>query len=88
VKRSPAWLAAVYGFVAAVAVALLAFRMPAMMVAGAVADGLVFGWFRMAWIVVAAVFVYDVSVESGQFALVKQQINKGHGICELTPLRY
>ena len=35
--------------------------MPAVMVAGAMAGGLVFGWFRIAWIVVAAVFVYDVS---------------------------
>ena len=41
---------------------------------GAVADGLVYGWFRIAWIAVAAVYVYDISVESGQFALVKQSI--------------
>ena len=44
------------------------------MVAGAVADGLVYGWFRIAWIAVAAVYVYDISVESGQFTLVKQSI--------------
>jgi lactate permease len=74
VRKSPAWLAAVYGFIACVAVALAVFHMPARMVAGAVADGLVFGWFRIAWIVVGAVFVYDVAVESGRFALVKQSI--------------
>jgi lactate permease len=74
VRRAPAWQAAIYSFVAAVVVALAVFRMPAIMVAGAVADGLVFGWFRIAWIVVAAVFVYDISVESGQFAIVKQSI--------------
>ncbi len=74
VKRSAAWRAALYGFVAAVIVALAVFHMPAVMVAGAVADGLVFGWFRIAWIVVAAVFVYDVSVESGQFTVIKQSI--------------
>ncbi|PYT17567.1 MAG: L-lactate permease [Acidobacteria bacterium] len=74
VRRAPAWRAAVYAFLAAVAVALAVFRMPPVMVAGAVADGLVFGWFRIAWIVVAAVFVYDLSVESGQFAIVKQSI--------------
>lgn len=76
VRRSPAWRAAVYGLIAAVAVALLVFRMPAHMVVGAVADGLVFGWFRIAWIVVAAVFVYDISVESGQFAIVKRSIGE------------
>ncbi len=74
VRRDPAWRAAVYAFVAAVLVALAVFRMPASMVAGAVADGLVFGWFRIAWIVVAAVFVYDISVDSGQFEVVKQSI--------------
>ncbi len=74
VRRAPAWRAAVYAFVAAVVIALGVFRMPAIMVAGAVADGLVFGWFRIAWIVVAAVFVYDISVESGQFEVVKQSI--------------
>jgi lactate permease len=74
VRRSPAWRAAVYAFLAAVAVAVAVFRMPAVMVAGAVSSGLVFGWFRIAWIVVAAVFVYDISVESGQFTVVKQSI--------------
>src|SRR5271169_2986718 len=74
VRRAPAWRAAVYAFVAAVVIALAVFRMPAVMVAGSVAHGLVYGWVWIAWIVVAAVFVYDISVESGQFALVKQSI--------------
>src|SRR5690348_3216874 len=74
VRRAPAWRAALLAFVAAAAVALGVFRMPPQMVAGAVASGLVFGWFRIAWIVVAAVFVYEVSVESGQFAIIKQSI--------------
>jgi lactate permease len=76
VRRTPAWRAAVYAFLAAVGVALLVFRMPVVMVAGAVADGLVFGWFRIAWIVVAAVFVYDLSVESGQFEIVKRSVGE------------
>jgi lactate permease len=74
VRRTPAWKAAVMAFVAAALVALAVFRMPPIMVAGAVGSGLVFGWFRIAWIVVAAVFVYEISVESGQFAIIKQSI--------------
>src|SRR5579884_2692303 len=74
VRRIAAWRAAVFAFFAAVLVAVSVFRMPAQMVAGAVADGLVYGWFRIAWIAVTAVFVYDISVESGQFAIVKQSI--------------
>jgi lactate permease len=74
VRRTVAWRAAVYAFFAAVVIALAVFHMPAHMVAGAVADGLVFGWFRIAWVVVAAVFVYEVSVESGKFETVKQSV--------------
>jgi lactate permease len=74
VRRTAAWKAAIYSFIAAVLIALAVFRMPAIMVAGAVADGLVFGWFRIAWIVVAAVFVYDISVESGQFEILKRSV--------------
>src|SRR4051794_11990941 len=74
VRRTTAWKAALFGFLAALIVAVGIFRMPVHMVAGAVATGLVFGWFRIAWIVVAAVFVYEVSVESGQFEVVKQSV--------------
>lgn len=62
-------------FIAAVVVALAVFRMPPHMVAGAVSAGLVFGWFRIAWMVVGAVFVYDISVESGQFEVIKRSIS-------------
>src|SRR5512140_2215457 len=76
VKRSPAWRAALYAFVAALIIALAVFRMPAIMVAGAVADGRVFGIFRISWVVVAAVFVYDIAVESGQFEIIKRSIGE------------
>ena len=74
VRRTAAWLAAVFAFLAALLIALAVFHMPAHMVAGAVADGLVFGWFRIAWIVVAAVFVYELSVASGKFEIVKLSV--------------
>ena len=74
VRRIAAWRAAVYAFVVGIAVALLVFRMPVHMAAGAVAAGLVYGWLRMAWILVGAVFVYDISVESKRFEIIKQSI--------------
>jgi lactate permease len=57
VRRTPAWRAAIYAFAAALLVALAVFRMPAVMVAGAVADGMVFGIFRITLLMVADVFV-------------------------------
>ncbi len=75
VRRTVAWKAAVYAFLLAIVIALAVFRMPGQMVAGAVAHGLVYGWFRIAWVVVAAVFVYELTVESGQFETLKQSIS-------------
>ena len=74
VKRSPAWRAALYGCGAAVVVAWLVFRMPPQMIAGAVSSGLVFGWWRITWLVVAAIFVYEIAVETGQFETMKRSI--------------
>ena len=74
IRRTAAWKAAIYAFAVAIVVALAVFGMPARMVAGAVAHGLVYGLFRIAWVVVAAVFVYELTVESGQFETLKQSI--------------
>jgi len=74
VRRTAAWKAALYAFAAGLLVALAVFRMPPIMVAGAVAQGLVYGWFRIAWIVVAAVFIYEITVESKQFEIIKASI--------------
>ncbi len=76
VRRSTAWMASVWGCVAAAVIALTVFRMPAHMVAGALASGLVFGWLRIAWIVVAAIFVYEIAVETGQFEIMKRSIER------------
>ncbi len=86
VRRSPAWRAAVYGFLAAVVLAFAVFGMPAQMIAGAVANGLVYGWIRIAWTVVAAVFVYDIAVETGQFEIIKQSIQMIAGDARLQAL--
>ncbi len=75
VRRTAAWQAAVYAFIAALLMALAVFRMPAQMMAGAVAHGIVYGWFRIAWVMVASVYVYDLSVESGQFEVIKKSIS-------------
>ncbi len=73
-RRTPAWRAAVYALLTAMALALVLYRMPPDKVAGAVAAGAVFGWFRMAWIVLAAVFVYEVALESKQFEVIQRSI--------------
>ena len=48
IRRIPAWRAAIYAFITAVVVAMGVFHMPGVMVLGAVSNGVVFGWFRVA----------------------------------------
>src|SRR6266481_6430617 len=74
VKKTHAHRAAIYGFLASVFIAGLVFRMPWHMVAGAVASGLVFGVIRIAWTLLAAVFIYELTVETGHFAIIKDSI--------------
>jgi hypothetical protein len=62
--------AAIWGFVASVLLAGFVFGMPWHMVAGAVSAGVVFGIIRIAWTLLAAVFVYELTVESGHFEII------------------
>src|SRR5437868_3006384 len=74
VRKTPAHKAAVAAFLLAVALAGLVFGMPWHMVAGAVAAGLVFGAVKIAWVLLCAVFVYDITVETGHFEVIKESI--------------
>ena len=48
--------------------------MPAVLVATAAAHGVVFGVMRIAWIVVASIFLYNVASTTGQFQVMKDSI--------------
>ena len=38
------------------------------------AYGVAFGLLKIAWIVLAAVYLYDISVETGQFEVMKESV--------------
>jgi lactate permease len=72
--RKRVWVAALSGLLVAVALALLIFGMPATLVATAAVHGLIFGLMRIAWIVVASIFLYNVASTTGQFQVMKDSI--------------
>jgi lactate permease len=72
--RIRAHYAALAGLATAFLVALLVYGMPAPMATAALANGALFGLFPIGWIVLTAMFVYDLTVETGQFELVKDSI--------------
>ena len=74
VLRKRVWVSAFCGFVMAVVIAAAVFRMPPPMIAAAGVNGFVFGFFRIAWIVIASIYLYNVAVETGQFQVMKESI--------------
>jgi len=69
-----AHLCAIAGAATAVIVAILAFKMPALLAMSSFFYGAAFGLLKIVWIVIAAVFLYDISVATGQFEIMKQSI--------------
>src|SRR5579863_796532 len=72
-KVKPHWCA-IAGAFTAVVVGILVFHMPAALAISAFTYGVAFGVLKIAWIVLAAVYLYDISVETGQFEIMKESI--------------
>jgi len=69
-----AHLCAVAGAATAVIIAIVAFKMPAVLAVTSFFYGAAFGLLKIVWIVIAAVFLYDISVATGQFEIMKQSV--------------
>src|SRR5262245_53247510 len=74
VKRKPAWIAGLTGLGAAAFVALVVYGMPVAMTLSAVAYGAAFGLFPIGWIVFWAIVLYRITVETGNFEVIKDSI--------------
>ncbi len=79
VLRKPAWMASPCGLLVAFLVATLAYRMPVRLALSAAANGAAFGLFPILWIILWAIVLFRITVETGQFEIIKNSI--GH----LTP---
>jgi lactate permease len=66
--------AALLGLAAALLVALAGFHMPPRLALAAAAYGAAFGLFPIGWIVLNAIFLYDITVATGQFEALKRNI--------------
>src|SRR3984957_18785463 len=72
-KAKPHWCA-IAGATTAVILAILVFKMPVALAVMSFGYGVAFGLLKIAWIVLAAVYLYDISVEAGQFEIMKESI--------------
>src|SRR6266550_1120586 len=72
-KVKPHWCA-IAGASTAIIEAVVFFKMPWILAAMSFGYGVAFGLLKIAWIVLSAVFLYDISVETGQFEIMKESI--------------
>jgi lactate permease len=67
-------LCAIAGATTAILCAIFVLGMPASLALSSFSYGSAFGLLKIVWIVIAAVFLYDISVETGQFEIMKQSV--------------
>ena len=74
ILQRPAHKAALYALLGALAVAILPYGMPPRAAIAAAAYGAAYGLFPIGWIVLNAVFLYNLTVFSGTFEIVKTSV--------------
>jgi len=77
--RWPAHRAAFAGLAAAIAISVGVFGMPVPAALATTIYGAAYGLFPIGWIVLAAIFLYNLSVRSGTFEMVKHSVARLSG---------
>jgi L-lactate transport len=74
--RMSAWKAGLLGLLTSIIVAIAVYGMPVRLALGATVYGATFGLFPIAWIVFWALTLYRLTVDTGQFEIIKNSV--GH----------
>src|ERR1700722_14450464 len=74
VLRKAAWLSSLMGLLGALLVALFVFGMPVNLALSSIAYGAASGLFPIGWVVFTAILLYNITVETGKFEIVKNSI--------------
>lgn len=70
-----AQVAALAGLLVAFAVAIFVYHMPPMLTLASAGYGAAFGLFPIGWIILNAIFIYNLTVETGQFRVLQKQVS-------------
>lgn len=75
IRREKGHWAGLWALGAAVVVSILIYRMPVPLAFSSILMGAAFGLFPIMWIVINALFIYHLAVETGQFNVVRKSIS-------------
>lgn len=74
VKRKPAWVASLWGLAAAALLCAAVYRMPGIHLASAITFGAAFGLFPIGWVVFTAILLYNITVRTGKFEIIRESV--------------
>ena len=74
VRRKPAWFASLFALLAALVIALFAYKLPPALTFSSAGYGAAFGLFPISWIVFWAITLYRVTVDMGKFEIIKSSM--------------
>ncbi len=74
IRRSPGHYAAFFGTASAVILAILVWGMPTGLALDATIMGAAFGLFPIVWIILTTIWVYNMTVESGEFDIIRNSL--------------
>ena len=74
IVRKAAWVAGLWGLGATLLVALAGYRMPVGLTLSSAAYGAAFGLFPISWIVFWAIVLYNLTVSTGKFTIIKDSV--------------
>ncbi len=74
IKRMKGYMAGITTLLVALAVAMLAYKMPAGMAFMSASQGAVYGILPIGWIIITSVFLYKLTVKTGQFDIIRTSV--------------
>ena len=75
VKQAKGHVAALLGLAGALVVASFLWGMPVGLAVSSTLNGAAFGLFPIVWIIITAVWIYNMTVESGEFEIIKYSLS-------------
>ncbi|MDB5158363.1 MAG: lactate permease, partial [Mucilaginibacter sp.] len=74
IKKTKGYKASLMACGAAIIIALVIYKMPVKLALLSATNGALYGFFPICWIVISAVFLFNLTVKSGQFEVIKHSM--------------
>src|ERR1039457_5496049 len=88
IMRKPAWISAIASLVAAILMVWVVYRMPTEIIFSATLFGIAHGLLPTGWITFNAILLYRLTLETGQFEVIKNSLARLTSDCRLQALSF